>query len=352
MKVDYIIVGLGLAGLAFAEELMQAKKSFVVFEDNSQTSSLVAGGVYNPVILKRFTPVWNAKSQLDKALPFYKTLEQKLSTRLDYQFSTRKIFKSIEDQNNWFTASDKPILAEFMNPDISHEEIHGINGDYGSGEVLGTGRIDTLVLIKAYREYLESFGCIIYEKFQHQSISFIKTGGVRYKNIEARKVVFCEGYGIKDNPFFNKLPLNEAKGELLIIHAPELKIDFLVKSTLFILPLGDDLYKVGATFNWKDKTSTPSEEGRKELIEKLDKVLSFPYTIVDQSAGIRPTVKDRRPMIGKHPEHAELFVLNGLGTRGVMISPTIAHELYQHAELGKELSEEVNIKRFYKKTSL
>ena len=57
MDVDYIIVGLGLAGLAFAEELERNHKSFVVFEDNSQNSSLVAGGVYNPVILKRFTPV-------------------------------------------------------------------------------------------------------------------------------------------------------------------------------------------------------------------------------------------------------------------------------------------------------
>ena len=61
MKVDYLIVGLGLAGLAFVEELIKANKSFIVFEDDSQTSSLVAGGVYNPVILKRFSPVWNAK---------------------------------------------------------------------------------------------------------------------------------------------------------------------------------------------------------------------------------------------------------------------------------------------------
>ena len=54
MKLDYIVVGLGLAGLAFIEELIEANKSFLVFEDNSQTSSLVAGGVYNPVILKRY----------------------------------------------------------------------------------------------------------------------------------------------------------------------------------------------------------------------------------------------------------------------------------------------------------
>ncbi len=78
MKVDYIIVGLGLAGLAFAEELIQANKSFIVFEDDSQTSSLVAGGVYNPVILKRFSPVWNAKEQLATRTSFLRTSRKKI----------------------------------------------------------------------------------------------------------------------------------------------------------------------------------------------------------------------------------------------------------------------------------
>ena len=111
MKVDYIIVGLGLAGLAFAEELLGANKTFVVFENNSQTSSLVAGGVYNPVILKRFSPVWNAKEQLAIALPFYEKLENKFKLKFDEKFVIKKVFKSIEDQNNWFSAFDKPKVA-------------------------------------------------------------------------------------------------------------------------------------------------------------------------------------------------------------------------------------------------
>jgi glycine oxidase len=77
MEVDYIIVGLGLAGLAFVEELLEAKKSFVVFENNSQTSSLVAGGVYNPVILKRFSPVWNAKEQKNLTQNLIKSFSSK-----------------------------------------------------------------------------------------------------------------------------------------------------------------------------------------------------------------------------------------------------------------------------------
>lgn len=345
MKVDYIIVGLGLAGLAFAEELVSANKSFIVYEDNSQTSSLVAGGVYNPVILKRFTPVWKAKEQLEVAIPFYKRLEEKFNAKLDYQFSTRKVFKSIEDQNNWFAASDKPMLSEFMNPKIFNNQIEGIVGDYGFGEVYKTGRVDTHLLVASYRDYLQKEKKIRFDKFQHNEIQFSENE-ITYQDISAKRIVFCEGYGLKENPFFNHLPLNEAKGETITIHAPDLKVDFLVKSTLFVLPLGDDLYKVGATFNWKDKTSLPSNEGKNELEEKLKKVINVSYKIVDHSAGIRPTVKDRRPMVGVHPKYSQLIIFNGLGTRGVMIAPSLAPQLFSHLEKETALDKEIDIKRF------
>ena len=345
MKVDYIVVGLGLAGLAFIEELTNANKSFIVFEDNSQTSSLVAGGVYNPVVLKRLTPVWNGEEQIKLAIPFYQKLEKKFKQQFDIKFRTKKVFKSLEDQNNWFVATDNPLLSRYINPQISKENYCGIISDFGFGELSGTGRIDTHKLVKLYRELLYQESKIIFEKFEHNQIQFYK-GYIKYKNIEAKRVVFCEGFGIKQNPFFKNLPLKEAKGEMITIHSPELEIDFLLKSTLFVLPLGNHNYKVGATFNWKDKTSNPSKEGRAELVEKLKKVISVPYTIVNQIAGIRPTVKDRRPLVGLHPEYSTLAVLNGLGTRGVMIAPTVAKNLFNHIEKGEKLDLEINIKRF------
>ena len=345
MKVDYIIVGLGLAGLVFVEKLIQAKKSFIVFEDDSQTSSLVAGGVYNPVILKRFSPVWNAKEQLSVALPFYDKLEKKFAQKFDQKFCIKKAFKSIEDQNNWFTAFDKPTVAPFLDPKLDKLAYEGVIGEYYFGNVKEGGRIDTLKLVEVYRQYLKNNHWIRFEKFYHNDILFENNLAI-YNNLLASKIVFCEGFGIKQNPYFNHLPLEEVKGEIITIYAPNLNIDFLLKSTLFVLPLGNNHYKVGATFNHKDKTSKPSVEGKEELIEKLKKVISVPYTIKEQSAGIRPTVKDRRPMVGVHHKYKQLSVLNGLGTRGVMIAPTVAENLFNHLEFGKKLDQDINIKRF------
>ncbi|HLV70489.1 MAG TPA: FAD-dependent oxidoreductase, partial [Xanthomarina sp.] len=142
------------------------------------------------------------------------------------------------------------------------------------------------------------------------------------------------------------LPLKESKGELLTIHAPELKIDYILKSSVFILPLENDLYHVGATYNWENKTNAITKEGREELLSKLKTFLNCNFEVVNQVAGIRPTVKDRRPLVGRHPEHINLYILNGLGTRGVMIGPYVAKQLFNYIEQKKPLEEDININRF------
>lgn len=345
MKLDYIVVGLGLAGLSFIEELEKHNKSFIVFEDNSQNSSKVAGGMFNPVILKRFTPVWNGKEQLDIALPFFKQLENKFKNTYIFNIDIYRIFKSVEEQNNWFAACDKPILSHFMTTPIIHNNNSEILTNFGLGKLKNTGRLLVSQLLKDYSKYLSENNKLIKKSFYYNDLK-VFDNYVIYKEIESKNIVFCEGYGLKKNPFFNYLPLNEAKGELITIHAPKLKMDFLLKSAVFVLPLGNDLYKVGATFNWKDKTQTPTKEGKNELITKLNTSIKTPYKIVGHSAGIRPTVKDRRPLVGLHSIHKNMAILNGLGTRGVMLAPTMAKKLFAHIEYNKPLSNEIDIKRF------
>ncbi len=345
MNIDYIIVGFGLAGLAFAEQLEKNHKSYIVFEDNSQNSSLVAGGMYNPVILKRFTPVWDSNSQLQIALPFYKDLEKKLGSKFDYPIDIYRVFNSVEEQNNWFNACDKPFFSEYMIPEIVQNTNQYINADFGLGRLTKTGKIDTKKLLKVYKEYLICKSKLLYEKFDYPLIEF-DNQSVNYKNIKAKYIIFCEGFGVKKNPYFKNIPLREAKGELITIHAPELQLDYLLKASIFIMPLGNHYYKVGATFNWTDKTLLPTEEGKNELLEKLKKVITVDFDIVDQVAGIRPTVKDRRPILGKHQKHQQLAILNGLGTRGVLLAPKMAQKLFDYLENDYPLDKEVTITRF------
>ena len=76
--IDYLIVGSGLAGISFAEQALLNQKTIFVIDSNLQNSSKIAGGLYNPVILKRFSKIKDAQSQLHLMNEFYQKIEYKV----------------------------------------------------------------------------------------------------------------------------------------------------------------------------------------------------------------------------------------------------------------------------------
>jgi len=343
--VDYLVVGLGLAGVSFCHTLEKADRSFVVFNDSSQRSSWVAGGIYNPLVLKRFKVSWRAAEQIGLLRPFYDSLSDKLDITLDHPIPVLRRLASAEEQNLWFEAADKPDLAPFMQTDLYDYENPMIDAPFGYGRVKRTGRIDTKLLVGSYETHLMDSGNLVRESLDPSRLE-VSSNSVVYGSFKARSIVFCTGYGLSENPFFNYLPLPGTKGELLTIKAKNLQEEHLIKSSVFLIPAGDDLYRVGATYKWKDKTNTPTQEARDELLVKLDKFLKCPYEVVDHIAGIRPSVADRRPLVGRHPVYKNLYVLNGFGSRGVMIAPFASKHLFNYIEEGEALPEDMDIRRF------
>lgn len=343
--LDYIIVGGGLAGIAFAETALEHKKAVLVINNQSQISSRVAAGLYNPVILKRFTQVWQANQQIELLHVFYAKIEAKLQVQLNHPLTLLRKFYSVEEQNNWFAASDKPNLSPFLSSKLVTKKYDGIESPLGFGEVLHSGFVDTGLLLDRYQDYLKSISSYSEETFSHECLQ-MNNDTVCYKGITARDIVFAEGYGMHQNPFFSVLPLDGAKGELLLIKAPGLNLDAIIKTDIFVMPIGNDLYKIGATYNWDDKTNTPTEAAKMELLTGLSELISCDFEVIDHQAGIRPTVKDRRPIIGTHPLYKNVHLLNGLGTRGVMLAPSMAALLFDHIENGTKLDPHISISRF------
>lgn len=343
--IDYLIVGSGLAGIAFAEQALQHQKSILVFDNGAMQSSRVAGGLYNPVVLKRFNAVWDAQEQLSQTEAFYNSVETKLGKQFHFPMPILRKFHSPEEQNNWYAASDKPGLTEFLSETLVVKKYRCIDSPFGFGEVKHTGYADTKFLLESYHGYLSAAGLLLRETFDYSKIEF-SSDFVRYGSETARHIVFAEGFGLKSNPFFGDLPLEGAKGELFTIRARNLDLDSIIKSNIFLVPLGDDLYKAGATYEWNDKTELPTAAGRAALIEMIRETLNCDFEIVAHNAGIRPTVKDRKPLIGTHTLHQNLHILNGLGTRGVMVAPRMAKLLFDYIEYGNELPPQADVRRF------
>lgn len=343
-EVDYIIVGLGIAGMCFSEQLEQQGKSYVVLDEGLHTATAVAGGVVNPVVLKRFTAAWESASFLATAQSFYTALSKRLNVDFFSEITLHRILGNPQEQNDWLVASDKRALAPFLSSSLVTDAKSGVQAPFGYGAVKQALRIDTQKMLDSFKEKLISEQRLVSEQFQYEALQ-ITSKKVIYKDYTAKQVVFAEGAKAINNPYFTIDALIPKKGEYVVIKAPELQLAAVLKGSYFVIPLGKDLYQVGATFAHGDTTYETTSKGREQLIEAISKIIDCPYTLVNQVAGMRPTVKDRRPLLGRL-SNERIHFFNGLGARGLLMAPKLSKMLYNHIETGEVLPIDISIKRF------
>lgn len=347
-QFDYMIVGQGLAGTILGFQLRERGKSVVVIDKHrEQTSSKVALGAYNPMVLKRFTPCWNVEQQLKPLYDFVDAFEKTYRVSIHESLKLWRKFHSVQEQNLWLEKSEHPRLKAFMNPYFIPNENDKINAEFGYGEVNNSGRVQLEKLISIFKGNLQREECFLDDDFNYDAL-VVSHSSVTYKSFKAHKLIFCEGHRLTNNPYFNYLPLMRTKGEILTVKLKGFQVKELLKSNISVLSLGDDLYKVGATFNWTNKDEITTDEAREELLNKLAELVCIKPEVIRHEAGLRPTVKDRRALIGSHPTYENVLVFNGLGTRGLLIAPYLSLQLIDFMEEGTPLHPEVDIKRYEK----
>ncbi|NND87755.1 MAG: FAD-dependent oxidoreductase, partial [Flavobacteriaceae bacterium] len=293
-QLDYIIVGFGIAGLCFAERLRQHNKSFVLYNQPPNISTAVSGGVINPTVLKRFTAAWEADMFLKAAIPFYEQLEAYTSQKVIKSQRILRILKGYEEQNNWMLASEKDGLKDFLVDSIQKNVFSNVQAPFGMGEVQQGYQLFPKQLLNTYLEKLEGLQQLQKEQFEYEQLEFEK-GQLRYKDIETQRIVFTEGVAAVNNPYFPSEALQANKGEYIIFESKELQLDAILKGGMMIIPLGDNLYKAGATFDRDNFSIQPTENASEEIQTKIRSMIGCDFKVIDQVAGIRPTVKDRKP---------------------------------------------------------
>ncbi len=342
-KVDYIIVGQGFAGTFFAHQLIREKKSFVLFDAEYQTASKAAAGVYNPVVLKRFNVIWGAQSQITYFVKVMKDLEVLLGQSFLNPSEVRRIFHNQEECEIWKSKAQTESLKPFLDTEIMSVPAPLI-GDFGSAKVHQSGRIDARRFLNTFRKYLMQNDYLQNENFDYESL---KMGGkVQYKAYWANHIVFAEGKGIQNNPYFNHLPIRLNKGECLEIQLENPLPDAIYKKKDFLFALGERSYYLGGTYAPKDPTEDITNHARNELLHNLKEMYPNIPKVLNQQFGFRPVTPDRRPLVGTHPDFKNVFLLNGLGSRGTLLGAYFAKELYEYIEKGIPLSPEVELHRF------
>ena len=344
---DFLIVGRGLAASVIMYRFAEAGISFkTIGKEDLSRSSQVAGGLWNPVVFKRMTSSWMAHTLVPELLEFYTRCEQMTGKKILYQRNIAKPFTEDQEKMLWKKRAVNE-LAGFLDPRldlVEHEELAHCKARLGYGTVLKSGFVDMKSFLKATTRFFEKN--IVDEAFDHALLE-IKENVVTYNTHRARNILFCEGYLVKNNPYFNWIPLKPAKGETLKIKAPALALhNTIFNRNGFILRLPDGNFKVGATYEWNDQNDVPTQKALDELRHKLSQMIACDYEIVEHEAGVRPSSIDRRPIIGRHPEYGNNYIFNGLGTKGVMLAPYLRKKFVFFYLQKQILEREVNVERF------
>ncbi|MBL4652695.1 MAG: FAD-binding oxidoreductase [Flavobacteriales bacterium] len=344
-----LVVGQGLAGTCLSYQLHKKNIDFLVLDNSHyRSSSLVAAGLINPVVFKRLTKSWMA----DDLMPYLDAFYQEMEGLLNCSFYEKKyllrILKSAEEINTWQEKKGNGFENYLGNISSKKNFQIPLKKESNLGRVNACS-VDISILLNSWRDYISNREKLITEKLGYSQINFTDNGveiQINDKKIVARKIIFCEGAAGAKNPLFSWLPFNLSKGDILTLKNNDYLSKDILNNGNFYLPTNDGVIKMGSTYNWNDLSYEKDEEGKKTLLEKAQKTLSGKTELINHQVGIRPTVKDRRPFLGRHPKHNNAYIFNGLGTKGAMLAPYFSEQMMEFIVNGKKLSNEVDILRF------
>ena len=139
-------------------------------------------------------------------------------------------------------------------------------------------------------------------------------------------VIDCRGLGAKSA--WQSNPLRGIRGEVLRLHAPEVKLKrptrlIHPRYPIYIAPKENDVYVVGATEIESDDLSPTSVRSAMELLSAVYTVHSgfAEARILEMSTQCRPTLKDNLPEI--RISKPGLMLINGLYRHGFLIAPAV-----------------------------
>ncbi len=334
IQVDVLIVGQGICGSFLSRELERIGLSYIVIdEERPDTASRVAAGLINPVTGRRMVKTW----MIDELLPLVR--EEYDGTFLR-PARVVDFFPTPQMRLAFVKRSEEG--AEYLRLPLREEE-HSWDAlfryELGYGVIEPCYLVDVQALLGRVRGELSARGVLREECFVAAELEVGETG-VRYRDISAKWVIFCDGVEGAREGYFSRLPFAPNKGEVLIIEAPGLEglqssgagggvadSGFVFKRGISLVPWGPGLYWVGSSYEWSFDDPGPTAAFRERTEAILKGWLRVPFRTVEHIASVRPATLERRPFVGLHPVHPVVGIMNGMGAKGCSLAPWFARQL-------------------------
>lgn len=333
MKEHHLIIGAGLTGCVLAHQL-HALGHHITLADGpfKPISSRVAAGLYNPIIPKRYRIARNAKEIFSFFPHFYSKLESLLHASFFHPAPIYYIHRDQEDQNEWDTYQTNTALSEWIRPYTAPAFPPNIDAPYGATHITEGGWLHISQFIDATHSFFN-------HSFLFGADPMHPTLGLRLEsdhtftlsNRHFDRVFFCRGERERHFPtLFGALPFRPVRGDIITIESDEPIPQGIWHQGIFMIPLSEKRARVGATYDNNTLNYENNEQHIEEMIQKLKRFYKAPFRVVQKDAGIRPATASRLPIVAEHPIHKGMYIVNGMGSKGVTLAPYYCDLLLQH----------------------
>lgn len=344
MQVDYLIVGQGICGTLLSWEFSKRGLSFLVLDDNDpNASSRVAAGMINPVTGRRIVKTW----MIDQLLPFAYRAYREFGNQLNIQAVSETpiidFFPTLQMRAAFVDRVAE--IPEFLQLPAADPFGDLFRYAYGYGIISPAYTVHTRELLPAWRTQLIQNDRLLEENFEPANLELTRDG-IRYRDIQAQRIIFCNGHVASTYPWFRNLPFAPNKGQALILEINGLDPSHIYARGLKLLPLGQNLFWAGSSYEWDFDGPAPTNEFREHTLKQLNDWLKVECRVVDQVAALRPATLERRPFVGFHPHHPAIGIFNGMGTKGFSLAPYFAHQLTENILSGNPIELSADVARF------
>lgn len=346
MNKEIYIIGGGLAGCILGYTLSEKynQSVFLVDDGHLRSASKVAAGIFNPITGKRMVKTWMADDIFPYMIDFYKDIEIKLGAKFLNFDHVLKPFDTISEQNEWSAKTAESYYGDFIRLKQSNTYFNQlVEFELGGIEIQKSGWLDCISFMECIKKYFVSKQRYVKGKYLSES-NTIESENLNFQIPADDIIVNCTGFQAASHPLWKELPWQLAKGEVITIFSP-LELKSILNKSVFVCPTSiQNEYKVGATYVWNDISNLVTTEGIDELKSKLKEFAKFEFNLIKSEAEVRPTVKNRKPFLGNHPNYQNQYIFNGFGSKTVSMGPYFANELAKNITSQSKLTSDVDVK--------
>lgn len=336
--VNVAIIGRGLAGAWLAHELAGRGVEVRVLDNgHSDSASRVSAGLINPTTGARPQSSWRSNMLMPFAQHAYAKLEEATGVKCLAERKVRRVFRTPDDERLWRIAVDRGIGVQWT--PIPHGALEGVPMPYGGVEYDGA-----VVDVAATLTVLEALDGVTVQQEQVET----------FDTTDVDAVVWCTGWHAAQHSLWSWLPWQPVKGEIIDAQISGPFLTGIYLRGIWVVPAvggsaskGMQSVRIGSTHEWDTLNTETTAAARESLVETASILLERDMIVTGQRAGVRPALRTKRPAIGRHPEHPEHLILNGLGTKGALWAPWAGAQLAAHLLDGAPLDPEVSIQRWW-----